>query len=165
MRNFMNFSANVQNAFHNDASEYASFSELLLDAARGTTEVSKKAADAKIVEIFNNVLGITKESTPMQRRQALRAHQAECFSIIEETVQSLLITDWAVDPFFTKYVDVRNLALGDRNEFFVDDQSILEMMQISGNHWNLIRQRLGAGQSTSITTSWIGAKHFNARTK
>ena len=115
MTKFMTFSNNVQNVFHNDENEYVNFSQLLLDAARGTTEVSKKEADSKIVEIFNNILGIDKDSTPMQRRQAMRQHQAECFNIIEETVQTLILTDWQNDPFFQKYVDVRNLALGDKN--------------------------------------------------
>jgi hypothetical protein len=160
MNKFMSFAANVQAAFNNDANDYAAFSELMLDTARGTQSVSKEEANSKIVEVFQNVLGITKESRPAEVRRAIRRHQALVFDILEETIESLLVTDWQKDPFMMKYVDQRNIALGDKNEFYTEDDSILSVMKISGNHHDIVRQRLGAGTKESLSTYWVGLKVY-----
>ena len=160
MNKFMNFAANVQNVFNNDANDFMAFSQLLTDVARGTQAVSKEEANAKIVEVFQGVLGITKDSKPGDVRKAIRRNQALVFDIIEETIQSLLVTGWGNDPFFQKYVDQRNLALGDKNEFYAEDNSVLSVMKVSGNHHDIIRQRLGAGSVTSIATYWCAVKVY-----
>ena len=160
MNKFMNFAANVQNVFNNDANDFMAFSQLLTDVARGTQAVSKEEANAKIVEVFQNVLGIDKNSRPGDVRKAVRRNQALVFDIIEETIQSLLITGWGEDPFFQKYVDQRNLALGDKNEFITEDNSIMSVMRVAGNHHDIIRQRLGAGEKTSLSTYWCAVKCY-----
>ena len=160
MNKFMNFAANVQSVFNNDVNDFMAFSQLLTDTARGTQAVSKEEANAKIVEVFQNVLGIDKNSRPGDIRKALRRNQALVFDIIEETVQNLLVSGWGNDPFFQKYVDQRNLALGDKNEFYTEDDSILSVMKVSGNHHDIVRQRLGAGKVTSIATYWCAVKVY-----
>ena len=163
MNKFMNFAANVQTVFNNDANDFMAFSQLLTDVALGRQAVSKEEANAKIVEVFQGVLGIDKNSRPGDVRRALRRNQALVFDIIEETVQNLLVTGWGNDPFFQKYVDQRNLALGDKNEFYSEDDSILSVMKVSGNHHDIIRQRLGAGTVQSISTYWC-AVNFSCLT-
>lgn len=160
MNKFMNFAANVQSVFNNDANDFMAFSQLLTDTARGTQAVSKEEANAKIVEVFQNVLGIDKNSRPADVRRAVRRNQALVFDIIEETVQNLLVSGWGNDPFFAKYVDQRNLALGDKNEFYSEDESILSVMKVAGSHHDIVRQRLGAGKVTSIATYWCAVKVY-----
>ena len=137
MSKFINFSAKVQSVFNNDANDFVAFSQLLTDTARGNNKVSKEEANAKIVEVFQNVLGITKESRPADVRRALRRNQAVVFDIIEETVEDLLVSGWSNDPFMMRYVDQRNLALGDKNEFYIEDDSVLSVMKLSGNHHDI----------------------------
>lgn len=134
---FMNFAANVQSVFNNDVNDFMAFSQLLTDVAMGKQAVSKEEANAKIVEVFQGVLGIDKNSRPADVRRAVRRNQALVFDIIEETVQSLLVTGWGNDPFFQKYVDQRNLALGDKNEFYSEDNSVLSVMKVAGNHHDI----------------------------
>lgn len=160
MNKFMNFAANVQTVFNNDVNDFMAFSQLLTDVALGKQAVSKEEANAKIVEVFQSVLGIDKNSRPADVRRAIRRNQALVFDIIEETVQSLLVTGWGNDPFFQKYVDQRNLALGDKNEFYSEDNSVLSVMKVAGNHHDIIRQRLGAGSVTSIATYWCAVKVY-----
>ena len=138
MNKFMNFAANVQAVFNNDANDFMAFSKLLTDVALGKQAVSKEEANQKIVEVFQGVLGIDKYSKPSDVRKALRRNQTLVYDIIEETVQDLLVTGWGNDPFFQKYVDQRNLALGDKNEFYAEDDSILSIMKISGNHHDIV---------------------------
>lgn len=160
MSKFMRFSANVQNVFNNDVNDFMAFSELLTDVARGTQKVAKEEANKKIVDVFQSVLGLDKTSTPREVRKAIQRNQQLVFDIIEETVQSLLVTGWGNDPFFQKYVDQRNLALGDKNEFITEDNSIMSVMRVAGNHHDIIRQRLGAGEKTSLATYWCAVKCY-----
>lgn len=138
MNKFMNFSAQTKSVFNNDVNDFMAFSKLLTDTARGRQEVSKEEANAKIVEVFQGVLGINKDSRPADVRRALRRNQALVFDIIEETVQELLVSGWGNDPFMMKYVDQRNLALGDKNEFYAEDNSVLSVMRVSGNHHDIV---------------------------
>lgn len=137
MNKFFNFAANVQNVFNNDENDFMAFSQLLTETALGTQQVSKQEANAKIVEVFRGALGLGDHPTQKEVRQALRRNQALVFDIIEETVQSLLVSGWGNDPFFMKYVDQRNLALGDKNEFIAEDDSIMSVMRVSGNHHDI----------------------------
>ena len=157
---FMNFAANVQAVFNNDVNDFIAFSNLLTETALGTQQVSKKEANDKIVEMFQGVLGLDKNSKPAEVRKAIRRNQALVFDIIEETVQSLLVTGWGNDPWMMKYVDQRNLALGDKNEFYSEDESVLSVMKIAGNHHDIIRQRLAGGSVESIKTYWVGIKIY-----
>ena len=137
MSKFFNFSANVQKVFNDDANDFMAFSQLLTETALGTQQVDKKEANAKIVEVFRGVLGLSDHPTQAEVRKAVRRNQALVFDIIEETVQSLLVSGWGNDPFFMKYVDQRNLALGDKNEFITEDDSIMSVMRVAGNHHDI----------------------------
>ena len=156
MSKFMKFDVAIKNAFDNDASQYFNFSQLMRDYAEGSLEVSKKQADAKIVEKFRQVVGVDKDSTRAEIRKAIRRNSVAVYEMIEEVIDNALVSGWKENPFFKEWVDVRNLALGDKNEFYIADDSDLSVMKVSGNHWDLIRQRIGAGKTQSIDTSWIG---------
>ena len=163
MAKFMNFNAHVQNVFENDESKFMGFQALLHDATVGKGEVegfSKKEVNDKIVSIFRSAIGCDETSSAKEIRKAIRRNQSVVFDLLEETIDNMLITGWQNDPFMMKYVDQRNLALGDKNEFYTDDDSMLSVMKISGNHHDIIRQRLGAGTKTSVTTYWVGLKVY-----
>ena len=162
MANFMKFDHIARSAFNDDAVQYANFQQLLVDAARKEIkEYTAQEANAKIVEKFRAALGIEKDDRAPQVRRAIRANQSLVFSIIEETVEEMIITGWMNNPFFMEYVDTKNLALGDTNDFYVEDDSILSVSKISGNHHNMIRQRLGAGRHFAVTTEWFGLKIYS----
>ena len=161
MSKFMNFDARVQHAFNDDANDYMAFNKLMIDAARGTVEgYSAKEANDKIVEVFRQVIGCDEHSTKADIRRGIRKNQAVLFDIIEETIDDALVSGWQENPFFREYVDVKNLALGDKNEFYVPDNSVLSVMKVSGNHHDIIRQRLGAGKVFSVETSWYAVKVY-----
>lgn len=159
MKNLMTFNTTVQNAFENDNDNFVCFSELLLDAARGEVkEFSAKEANKKIVEKFRAALGIDEHDKPQAVKRAIRANKDLVFTLIEETIEEVLITGWMENPFFAQFVDTRNLALDDENDFYVEDDSILSVSKVSGNHHNMIRQRLGAGRHFSVAGEWYGIK-------
>lgn len=138
MTKFMNFDLNVKNAFDNDEENYMSFNKLMLDAAQGNLDgVTPRQANDKIVEMFRNVIGVDEKATKAEVRKAIRRNQVAVFEIIEEVIDDMLVSGWEQNPFFREYVDVRNLALGDKNEFYVPDNSVLSVMKVSGNHHDI----------------------------
>lgn len=162
MNKFFNFDAAIQHAFNDNESDFVAFNKLLVDTYDNNLDgLSAKEANAKIVEIFRNVLGCDETASKKDLRKAIRRNQVQLFDIMEEVIQDLLVKGWEDDAFFNEYVDVRNLALGDKNEFYVEDDSVLSIMRLSGNHHDIIRQRLGAGEAKSINTYWVGAKIYS----
>lgn len=162
MANLMRFNSTVQGAFNNDETQFANFQQLLVDAARkDVQQYSAKEANTKIVEKFRAALGIEPTDKPQFVKRAIRANKDLVFSLVEETIEELLVTGWMENPFFMDYVDVRNLALGDENDFYVADDSILNVSKISGNHHNMIRQKLGAGRHFSVSGEWYGIKIYS----
>lgn len=160
MGRFMMFTDNVRHAFEDDEINYRNFSKLLVDTGRGTPQVPADKANQKIVETFRKVLGIDENSTRQEIRKAVRRNQVQIYDLIEESIQDLLISGWNENPFFRDYVDVRNIALGDKNEFYMEDDSILTVSRLSGNHHDIDRQRYGRGKTASISTGWYGLKIY-----
>lgn len=159
MPKFMRFNSVARNAFGNDEAQFINFSKLLIDAAKKEVqEYSQAEANKVIVAKFREALGIEPNDRPQAIKRAIRANKDLVFTIIEETVEEMLMTGWMNNPFFMDYVDTRNLALGDENDFYVEDDSILSVSKVSGNHHNMIRQRLGAGRHFSVAGEWYGLK-------
>lgn len=161
MNKFMSFDAKIQEVFDNSVDNYVAFNKLMLDTYNDTLDgISAKDANAKIVEIFRKALGCDENSTKAEVRKAIRRNQIQIFEILEEVIPDVLVSGWQSNPFFMDYVDVRNLALGDKNDFYIDDDSVLTVMKVSGNHHDLMRQRYGAGKNFSLTTEWYGVKIY-----
>ena len=161
MNKFMQFDMNVKNVFENDESNYESFNKLMLDYSHDMLDgISAREANDKIVEIFRNIIGCDEKSTKAEIRRGIRRNQNLIFDLIEVVIDDALISGWQENPFFKEFVEVRNLAMHDKNEFYVPDDSVLSVMKVSGNHHDLLRQRLGAGKTFSVETSWYGIKVY-----
>ncbi len=157
---FLTFSDSVQAQFA-DCEEFATFSKLMVDTAKNEVEVySVKQANAVIREKMFAVLGIDEKSTRREIRKAIRKNKYEVYDVLEDTLENLLVSGWGENPFFREFVEVKNMADGDTNEFYVEDDSILSIGKLSGNHHDIIRQRLGFGDTFSVETSWYGVKVY-----
>ena len=158
MNNFYNFSANIKESFDNDEKNYMEFSKLLHDAAYGVYEsgMTKADADKMIRGQFRLILGLEENAKPKEIRRAITAHKNEIFAIIEDAVDDMLTSGWTDNEFFRDFVDIRNLAIGDENEFVSEDKTILTVGKLSGDHWDIDRQKLGVGESFRVPTSWAG---------
>lgn len=158
----LTYSENVMNAFENDTNKIQQFNQLMLDASRGTLVgcTQREASDA-IRAKFNEILGTNEHSTSKERRQAWRKHKTEIFEIIEDVLEDKLVSGWTQDnAFFEQFVDAKNLALGDTNEFYVDDDSLLTVSRYNGNSHDILRQKLSAGKAYRIETSYYVVKVY-----
>lgn len=158
MAKFMMFDENVRNVFNNEEVKFEAFSKLMIDTAYGKFEegITSEDANEKIVAKFKAIIGCDEKSTKAEIRKAIRRNQKVLFEVVEDVVEDLLVSGWQDSTFMDEFCDVRNIALGDRNDFITEDNSILTVSKVSGNHWDIDRQRLGFGQHFSIETSWYG---------
>lgn len=131
---------------------------LMFDTGLGKERVSKKDANDKIREVMNQVLELGEKPSRKEIKNAMRRHKIDVYEVIEEVVPNLLATGWGDNPFFREFVEERNLDTGATNEFYAEDDVILTVSEVSGNHHDLIRERLGSGQSYSAKMSWYGVK-------
>lgn len=74
------------------------------------------------------------------------------FRIISTVLDEVIGGKFLDNPFFDQFVEYKNLALGDTNEFHVEDKTILQVAEIAEGTWNTRRQRLDIGQSFSVET-------------
>ena len=158
MAKLINFDAHVREVFENDENKLVAFNKLMLDTINGTLEegISVKEATSKIVAKFKSIIGVDEHSTKAEVRKAIRRNQQVLFDLIETVVPNLLQTGWQENPFFNEYVEVKNIDIGDQNVFYTEDETILTVSKVSGNQWDIDRQRLGKGASFSVETSWYG---------
>lgn len=117
MKKLCFFDENVRRAFDDDSAKFESFNKLMMDYAADSLDasISKKEANEKITGKFLAAIGCDKDSSRREIRKAIRRNQSLVFDLIEDIVQNLLVTGWQADPFFMNYVEVKNLALGDKN--------------------------------------------------
>lgn len=158
MITLMNFDSRVREVFENEEGKLSAFKKLMMDVANHDLEegVSLKEANAKIVSMFKKIIGVGENATKADVKRAIEDNQKVLFRLIEEVVPNLLRTGWQDNPFFNEFVETRNTDIGDKAIFYTEDETILSVSKVSGNHWDIDRQRLGKGQSFSVETSWYG---------
>lgn len=83
----------------------------------------------------------------------LRGHKVEIFEIIEELVPIIVNEGLTGSEFFMNYVDYKNIALGDKNEFVIPDNSLFVVSEIANGIATPLRQRIGSYTMKSVDTS------------
>lgn len=106
---------------------------------------------------FNRIMDLQDDNKVISKK-VFRAHKTEIFEILEEIVQETVhegLTD-VLDGF----VEYRNLALGDTNEFYVPDNKYFRVATISDGNGNLRRQRMRDGQTYQVPVQIKGVKIY-----
>ena len=97
--------------------------------------VSKAEANDVIRKACFDYLGLTKDSTDKQIKRALNSERGtQFFEVIEEIIDVQIAHGLSENEFFNQYVETKNMADGDRNEFWVDDEVLLTVGKMSGDH-------------------------------
>lgn len=84
----------------------------------------------------------------------------ELFAIIEETIVKTVIDGLQGNEFFMNMVEYKNLKLGDTNEFFVPDDSLLYVDEVARGTQGLRRQRLNGGTRFTVNMKTYGVKVY-----
>lgn len=75
------------------------------------------------------------------------------FTLIEEILSRTVIEGVQSDDFFNAFVDYKNVALGDKNVFIVEDNTLFVVDDVAEGNQGIRRQRLGGKSEVSIPTS------------
>ena len=130
----------------------------IYDAEAGRV-ISKAEASDTIRKACFEYLGLTKDSTTKQIKRALNSERGtQFFTVIEEIIDTQIAHGLSENEFFNTWVESKNMADGDRNEFWADDEIILTVSKVSGDAHDLSMQRLGSGQSYHVDTAVYGIK-------
>lgn len=127
--------------------------KLCYDLSRGTVPQTYSTDEANEVvrKAFQELLGTDKPDWRDYRR-----HKVQIFEIIEDTLVQSITDGWQNNPFFDRFAEVKNLALGDKNLFYAKDRTMLLVSKIAGSNWDLRKQRLDIGSEFSVPTEWYG---------
>lgn len=84
----------------------------------------------------------------------------EVFQLIEEIMPLMIQEGLKGDEFFFNMVDYRNIAEGDQNRFWTEDNSDLIVAKIADGSTSIRRQRLDVGQYVTIDTEMRAIKVY-----
>lgn len=140
----LNFSQDEQNML-----------ELALDLSRNdfsvhidSEKITQKDLESHLRNTINN--DILKGRSLYQ---AYRKNKTVLFEIMEEIVDVTLRENVIDSPFINQFVEVKNTALGDKNEFYAEG-GLLSVATFAGNHWDTNRQAMDIGDAFSLPTEW-----------
>lgn len=118
--------------------------------------ISKRDAESAVRKFVFAIMGLNENSSKRERNRAMKKHGMELFEVMEEEIDIKVETGFKESEFFNNYVEQRNLSRGDNQEFWTNDKVILSVTKISGDHHDFTLQRLGSGESYTVTTSVYG---------
>lgn len=107
-------------------------------------EISKHEANKAIRKILMEVCELDEETVKSNklRKRALKTHSNEIYELIEEDIDFKVETGFRESEWFNEFVEMRNVKLGDREEFWTKEKIILDIAEISGDHHDLKYSRV-----------------------
>lgn len=121
------------------------------------SQESEVTPDEALRVAFNQIMGLSDDNKVISKK-VLREHKVEIFAILEEIVQ--VTVHEGLTDILEGFVEYRNLALGDTNEFIVPDNKFFRVATISDGNGNLRRQRMRDGQSYQVPVHIKGVKIY-----
>lgn len=113
------------------------------------------------MDTLRNALVAANNGSDRLDYRAIR--DGECkglFRIIEEIVSKTVIEGLQGNEFFMNLVEYKNLKLGDKNSFYVPDDSLFFVADTARGTQGVRRQRLNGGTTFDIKTSFKTVKFY-----
>lgn len=139
----------LRKVFENEE-KYTNFKKLTYDLNHGNEiyeyddegnkrKISKHEANKAIRKILMEVCDLTEEDLKSNKRRerALEQHHNEVFELIESDIDFKVNTAFKESEWFNDFVDMRNVALGDEEEFWSREKVMLAVAEISGDMHDL----------------------------
>lgn len=119
-------------------------------------EFNNVSGDVAIRRLINEKLGQEPDATKIDR-YAWEKNKLEVFQLLSIAVDAVLPI--SIKNQFDSLADVRNVAIGDKPVFQIEDPSLFRVGMIASGTTDLRRQEL-FGSSFTVDTDWYGAKTF-----
>lgn len=90
------------------------------------------------------------------------AHKHEVFAIIREVLkQTIANGDGVMSQFYNTFVEEKYVDMGDKVEYEIENDAYLTVGKISGNNWDLKRQRMDKGATFTVSTDAYYVKVYD----
>lgn len=137
--------------------------QLCVDARRGRVKNFALGHENHVDEVarakINEIFGVADDEKISDR--AWKHHKDEYYEIVEDVINETTTDPWEVSPFYRELVEYKNGAIGQKNEFIIQDKSTLIVSRFSGNHWDIDRQKLPVGKTFSVDTEWYSVMVYD----
>lgn len=140
-------------------SEMNSIVKLAVDAYHGN--VTKYSVGESMETLRNAMIEANGGSTMLDYKRIRDGKCGELFTLIEEILSRTVVEGLQNDDYFNALVDFRNVALGDKNIFEVEDSDLFVISDAADGTQGIRRQRLGGVSETSIPTSFKVVKIYD----
>ena len=163
----LHFSDNLKRVFSKPENDFEGFKKLFFDYTNNVdiydedgAVVPRAKVNEKINSVCFDILQLDPASKPTKReiKRAMKKFGLELFEVLEEAIDMKVTTGLENSEFFNQFVETKNIAQGDRNEFWTDKDVILTVSKVSGGHHDLSLQKLAEGEAFSVKTSNYGIK-------
>lgn len=114
------------------------------------TEFASKNRDEQL-EVFRKALVEANGGKDKLSYKSMR-NNIELFEIIETILEMNDIQGFEGNDFFEQFVEYRNLALGDEEYFYIEDNTLFTVNTTAEGVGNTIRQRINRGKDEKIPT-------------
>ena len=92
---------------------------------------------------------------------AYNKNRYEVFEVIREIItQTIANGDAEMSAFYNQFVEEEHVELGNRKEFYIENDAYLTVAKVSGNNWDLDRQRADQGSTITVKTEAYAIKVF-----
>lgn len=138
--------------------DYKDIVRLAVDAYHGTPV--KYSVGESMDVLRQAAIEANNGSTTLNYKDIRDGKCSGLFTLIEEILMRTVVEGLQGDEYFNSLVDFRNLALGDKNEFVVEDSNLFVVSDAAEGTQGIRRQRLGGESKTSIPTSFKVVKIY-----
>lgn len=126
--------------------------KLAVDAYNGVT--TKYSVNESMDTLRQALVAANGGSTTLNYKNIRDGKCVGLFTLIEEILTRTIVEGFQDDDYFTSLVDFRNVALGDKNLFEVEDSNLFVVADAADGTQGIRRQRLGGVSQTSIPTTF-----------
>lgn len=152
-----NFSSHVMTVFSDYKTDHERMTNLMTDLALGREiiygdkTISKAEANEMVRKFSLSIIGVEDKADIKSFRRGFEDHGKEWFRVIEDTVDNVVDTGIQASEWFNDLVESKTLNYFDRQDFYIDTDSILAVAKAGVSHHTHPLQRLGKGRTISLT--------------
>lgn len=139
-------------------SEHNDIVRLAVDAYRGVT--TKYSVGESMDTLRQALIDANGGHTTLDYKAIRDGKCNGLFSIVEEILSRTIVEGLQGDEYFNALVDFRNVKLGDKNEFLVEDSNVFVVADAADGTQGIRRQRIGGLSRMSIDTRFKVVKIY-----
>lgn len=138
--------------------DYKDIVRLAVDAYHGNTE--KYSVAASMDTLRQALIEANGGDTKLDYKKIRDGKCNGVFTIVEEILSRTIVEGLQGDEYFNNLVDFRNVALGDRNDFVVEDNDLFVVADAASGTQGIRRQRIGGRSSVAVPTAFKTVKIY-----